>query len=254
MVKKYKPTSLLNLISKSAIVLPSLFFSKSKSKASCKIPSKISCKQKEKDKENELSTITLRSNKKIIRKKDSEFTGKSFTARKNLYWTPKEVLIYATKYLMRYNPNIKKIADPFTAGKYHEYIQSKEFIEIGSDYKCEVIAPNKDFFFNTLKDVDLIISNPPYTSPRGIIKDILDHNFNILKIPFAYLLPLRIQCEEWFDILVKKYELQIFFPNENRVSFKRGKTYKDTPGGINVFWVCWKCNLPDKITYKKNLV
>ena len=65
---------------------------------------------------------------------------------------------------------------------------------------------------------------------------------------------LRIQCEEWFHILVKKYELQIFFPNENRVSFKRGKTYKDTPGGINVFWVCWKCNLPNKITYKKNLV
>ena len=254
MVKKYKPTSLLKLISKSANVLPSLFFSKSKSKASCKIPSKISCKQKEKENTYELNTISLRNNKKIIRKKESELTGKSFTARKNLYWTPKEVLIYATKYLMRYNPNIKKIADPFTAGKYHKNIRSKEFIEIGSNNKCEVIAPNKDFFFNTLKDVDLIISNPPYTKPQGIIKDILDHNFNILKIPFAYLLPLRIQCEEWFHILVKKYELQIFFPNEKTVSFKRGENYNDTPGGINVFWVCWKCNLPNKITYKKNLV
>ena len=195
-----------------------------------------------------------RNNKKIIRKKKSKHTGESFTSKQNLYWTPEEVLMYGTKYIMMFNLNIKKIADPFTAGKYHEYIQSKKFIEIGSDYKCEVIAPNKNFFFNTLKDVDLIISNPPYTSPFGIIKDILDHNFNILKIPFAYLLPLRIQCEEWFHILVKKYELQIFFPNEKTVSFKRGENYNDTPGGINVFWVCWKCNLPNKITYKKNLV
>jgi hypothetical protein len=258
MVKSFKTTlksfGIISIISNSlrnitqdAHVIPSSFFLKSKEKS----------KEKSK-KEYTLSNISLRS-KKINRNKSLKFNGISFTARQNLYWTPQEVLEYAIKYIMRYNPNIKKIADTFTAGEDHEYIRSRDYIQKAVGSSCKVIAPNKDFFKLTnksliLRDVDLILSNPPYTFPRGIIKRILDHNFNIIKIPFAYLLPLRIMSEDWFYDLQQTNKLQIFFPNEKTVSFYRGKNYSKTNGGIQVIWLCWKCNLPfERITFEKNL-
>ena len=149
------------------------------------------------------------------------------------YMTPKS----AWENIKQFIPPDKEIWESFYGdGKSGEYLSELGF---------NVVHKNVDFFENDYGDI--VISNPPYSK----IKEILKRLFTLDK-PFILLMPSSrintIYMREWKD-----KHLQIIIPKK-RVQFEKLVDGKPVDGWksatpFDCFYYCYKIGLPNDITW-----
>ena len=149
------------------------------------------------------------------------------------YMTPK----YAWENIQQYIPRDKVIYDAFYGdGKSGSYLKELGF---------NVIHEPVDFFENDLGDI--IVSNPPFSKTKEIMKRLL-----VLDKPFILILPSSkintLYFREWKD-----KNLQIIIPRK-RIHFEKlinGEKPKECRNACNFdcFYYCYKINLPSDIIW-----
>lgn len=160
------------------------------------------------------------------------FSTKTFLKHDD-YMSPK----YAWENIQHLIPKDKVIWEPF----YGDGKSGRYFKELGFN----VIHEPVDFFENNLGDI--IVSNPPFSKTKEIMKRLL-----ILDKPFILILPsAKINTSyirEWKD---KK--IQIIIPRK-RIHFIKnidGEPVENFKNGCNFdcFYYCYKMNLANDIIY-----
>jgi hypothetical protein len=160
------------------------------------------------------------------------FHSKTFTKHDD-YMTPK----YAWENIQQFIPKDKVIWEAFYGdGKSGEYLTEMGF---------NVIHEPVDFFENDLGDI--IVSNPPFSFSKEIMKRLL-----LLDKPFIIILPVSkintSYLREWKD---KK--IQIIIPRK-RIHFTKmidGKVAENCKNACNFdcLYYCYKMNLPKDIVW-----
>jgi hypothetical protein len=149
------------------------------------------------------------------------------------YMTPK----YAWENIKQYIPKDKVIWEAFYGdGKSGSYLTELGF---------NVIHEAVDFFNNDLGEI--IISNPPFSKTKEILKRLL-----IIDKPFILILPSsKINTSyfrEWRD-----KNIQIIIPHK-RIHFdklingEKPKNYRNACN-FDTFYYCYKMNLPNSIIW-----
>ena len=147
------------------------------------------------------------------------------------YMTPK----YAWENIKEYIPKNKVIWEAFYGdGKSGEYLKELGF---------NVIHKEVDFFKENLGDI--IISNPPFSNIKEIMKRLL-----IIDKPFILILPsskiITSYFREW-----KNKNIQIIIPRK-RIHFNKlvdGKSLNTNFCNFDCFYYCYKINLEKSITW-----
>ena len=152
------------------------------------------------------------------------------------YMTPK----YAWENIKDYIPKDKIIWEAFFGdGKSGEYLKELGF---------NVIHKHIDFFDDlTLPEYDIIVSNPPFSLSKQIMKRLKE-----LDKPFIIIMPSSKINTSYFREY-KDSGLQIIIPRK-RIHFNKkveGKTPKDYKNACNFdcFYYCYKMNLKNDITW-----
>jgi hypothetical protein len=158
------------------------------------------------------------------------FQAKSFI-RHDDYMTPKS----AWENIKQFIPK-RQIWEPF----YGDGVSGQHLRELGFDVIHEPI----DFFENNLGDI--IVSNPPFSKCKEILKRLL-----ILDKPFILIFPVSklntSYMREW------KNKLQVIIPKK-RIHFEK-KVDGITPDkwrnacNFDCFYYCYKINLPNDIVW-----
>lgn len=162
------------------------------------------------------------------------FQTKSFLKHDD-YMTPK----YAWENINQYIPKDKIIWESFVGdGKSGEYLR-----ELG----CNVIHDETiDFFEQEPPNWDLIVSNPPFSKVKDVLKRLL-----ILDKPFIMIMPCsKINTSYMRDW---KNKLQIIIPKK-RIHFEKhinGEKPEKWRNACNFecFYYCYKMNLPKDIVW-----
>lgn len=118
----------------------------------------------------------------------------------------------------------------------------KVFTENGFNVVYSSIETGQDFFSYEPENWDILISNPPFTNKRGIIKRALS-----FKKPFALLLPIT-----WLNDSAPAEEFKD--RNFQILSFDKRMTFKNAPKGkqINFLAAYFCCDfLPKGFIFKK---
>jgi hypothetical protein len=149
------------------------------------------------------------------------------------YMTP----FYAWENIKDYIPKDKVIWECF----YGDGKSGNHLKELGFD----VIHEQVDFFENNLGDV--IVSNPPFTKTKEILKRLL-----VIDKPFILILPSSKINTSYFREWKDK-NLQIIIPRK-RIHFqkyKEGKAVENFKSSCNFdcFYYCYKINLPSDIVW-----
>lgn len=149
------------------------------------------------------------------------------------YMTPK----YAWENIAHFIPKDKTIWEAFYGnGKSGEYLQELGF---------NVIHEQVDFFENNLGDI--IVSNPPFSKTKEIMK-----RLKVLNKPFILILPSsKINTSyfrEWKDD-----DIQIIIPRK-RIHFEKLVNGEPIEGWKNAcnfdcFYYCYKIGLPKNIVW-----
>jgi hypothetical protein len=152
------------------------------------------------------------------------------------YMTPK----YAWENIKQYIPPNKVIWESFygdgTSGKYLK--------ELGFNVIHE---PQLDFFVENKGDI--IISNPPFSKSKEVMKRLKE-----LNKPFIMLLPAqKINTSYMRDVFYNDSKLQIIIPRK-RIHFLKHKDGKPIEGWKNAcafdcFYYCYKMDLPKDIVW-----
>jgi len=153
------------------------------------------------------------------------------------YMTPK----YAWENIKHIIPKNKVIWEAF----YGDGKSGNDLKELGFN----VIHEEIDFFDNkTLPDYDLIVSNPPFSKSKDIMKRLSE-----LDKPFILIMPSsKINTSYFRDNFMNK-GLQIIIPRK-RIHFNKlvdGKKPKNSKNSCNFdcFYYCYKMNLKNDITW-----
>ena len=151
------------------------------------------------------------------------------------YMTPK----YAWENIKDFIPKDKIIYEAFYGdGKSGEYLKELGF---------NVIHKPIDFFEEQPEHYDLIVSNPPFSKIKDILKKLL-----ILDKPFILIMPVSkintSYMREWKD-----KGLQIIIPRK-RIHFIKNVNGEIPIGWKNAcnfdcFYYCYKMNLPNDIVW-----
>jgi hypothetical protein len=147
------------------------------------------------------------------------------------YMTPK----YAWENIKDLIPRDLVIWEPFYGdGKSGEYLQELGF---------NVIHKPIDFFDNNLGDI--IISNPPFSQTKQILKQLL-----ILDKPFILLLP----CSKIYTSYLREWKdknIQIIIPRK-RIQFTKilnNENIKENKCNFDCFYYCYKIGLEQDIVW-----
>lgn len=149
------------------------------------------------------------------------------------YMTPK----YAWENIQQYIPKDKVIWEAFMGdGKSGEYLTELGF---------NVIHNDNDFFESN--EGEVIVSNPPFSKSKDIIKRLKE-----LDKPFIIILPVSKICSQYFRDFLNT-ELQIIIPRK-RIHFDKqinGVTPEGFKNSCNFdcFYYCYKMNLPRDIIW-----
>ena len=151
------------------------------------------------------------------------------------YMTPKS----AWENIKQFIPTDKVIYEPFYGdGKSGEYLRQVGFT---------VIHEPIDFFENDLGDI--IVSNPPFSKTKDILKRLKD-----LDKPFILILPSsKIHTSYFREFFDSDKKLQIIIPRK-RIHFEKhvnGEIPKDWKSDCNFdcFYYCYKMDLKNDITW-----
>jgi hypothetical protein len=151
------------------------------------------------------------------------------------YMTPKS----AWENIKEYIPADKVIYEPFYGdGKSGEYLRQLGFT---------VIHEPINFFENDLGDI--IVSNPPFSKSKDILKRLKD-----LDKPFILILPSsKINTSYFRELFGGDKKLQIIIPRK-RIHFEKhinGEKPKDLKNACNFdcFYYCYKIDLKNDITW-----
>tara|TARA_R110001606_G_scaffold390579_1_gene557674 strand:- start:58 stop:558 length:501 start_codon:yes stop_codon:yes gene_type:complete len=149
------------------------------------------------------------------------------------YMTPK----YAWENIKEYIPQDKVIWEAFYGdGKSGNYL---------SDMGFNVIHEPVDFFENDLGDI--IISNPPFSKSKEVMKRLL-----VLDKPFIIIFPSSKLITNYFREWKDKH-LQIIIPRKRIHFIKKidGETPENYKSKCNFdcFYYCYKMNLPNDIIW-----
>tara|TARA_R110001592_G_scaffold56323_1_gene171747 strand:+ start:244 stop:741 length:498 start_codon:yes stop_codon:yes gene_type:complete len=160
------------------------------------------------------------------------FNTKSFL-RHDDYMTPK----YAWENIKQFIPTDKVIWEAF----YGDGVSGNHLKDLGFD----VIDEPVDFFDNDLGDI--IVSNPPFSKSKEILKRLL-----VLDKPFIIIFPSSKINTQYFREWKDKH-LQIIIPR-NRIHFNKkidGETPENWKNACNFdcFYYCYKMNLPKDIVW-----
>jgi len=153
------------------------------------------------------------------------------------YNTPK----YVWKMLLDYLDLDKNttIYEPFFSnGVSKTYLQQLGF--------NNVIHENEDFFENYVRyEYNIILSNPPYTIKRNILKIL----YKIDK-PFVLIMPTsiinKLYIKSIFGANIDK--IQYIIPHK-RIQFERLDGYNQKRTCFDTLFFCYKMNLPRDINY-----
>jgi len=150
------------------------------------------------------------------------------------YMTPK----YAWEHIKHLIPKNKVIWEAFYGdGKSGEYLRELGF---------EVIHEPIDFFENDLGDI--IVSNPPFSKSKEVIKRLKE-----LDKPFIIILPASKIATSYFREYFMNSGLQLIIPKK-RIHFEKqveGKIVDNLKSACNFdcFYYCYKIGLENSITW-----
>ncbi len=149
------------------------------------------------------------------------------------YMTPK----YAWENIQQFIPQNKIIWEPF----YGNGESGKYLTELGFN----VIHKPIDFFKNNFGDI--IVSNPPFSKSKEIIKQLAK-----IDKPFILIMPVSKICTTYFREYFKN-KLQLIIPRK-RIHFKKlidGKIPENWKNACNFdcFYYCYKIGLENDITW-----
>ena len=158
----------------------------------------------------------------------SGFHTKTFTKHDD-YYTP----FSAWDNIKEYIPQDKIIWEAFYGdGESGTHLEKLGF---------ETIHTNEDFF--DVNYGDIIISNPPFTKKKEVLKRLID-----LDKPFIMILPQAVMnnnyIREWF-----KDTLQIIIPRRRIQFIKDGNDQNPKKCNFDCFYYCYKMNLPKDIIF-----
>lgn len=155
------------------------------------------------------------------------FTNKTFI-KHDSYMTPK----YAWENIIEYIPKDKIIWEAFYGdGKSGTHLSQLGF---------NVIHEPIDFFENDKGDI--IVSNPPFSLCKPIMKRLL-----VLDKPFILILPSSKINTQYFREWKDK-NLQIIIPRKRIQFIKNGNELKNCCN-FDCFYYCYKMNLPNDIIW-----
>lgn len=145
------------------------------------------------------------------------------------YMTPESAWINI-KHLI---PDDKVIWEAFYGdGKSGEYLENLGF---------NVIHQQVDFFNNNLGDI--IVSNPPFSLSKEIMKRLYD-----LDKPFILILPSSKICTSYIREFFKDKKLQIIIPRK-RIQFIKNGNELSNKCNFDCFYYCYKINLKKDIMW-----
>ena len=154
--------------------------------------------------------------------------------RSDEFQTPKEAIYPLLPYLKK-NWIIWECA--WGGGSLAKHLEEKGF---------KVVAKGDDFindiYIGGIKDVDCIITNPPYSKKEGFLQRCYE-----LEKPFALLMPLTALEGKKRGELYKKYGIQLIIPNK-RINFIT-PSGKGSGAWFQVAWFCYKLNLPKDLMF-----
>ena len=151
------------------------------------------------------------------------------------YMTPK----YAWENILHIIPKDKIIWEAFYGdGKSGTYLQELGF---------NVIHEPIDFFTEQPKKWDIIVSNPPFSQCKEIIKKIKEYNK-----PFIIILPCSKICTSYIRNAFINDTLQIIIPRR-RIHFTKiingEEDKKKSSCNFDCFYYCWNMNLSKDIIW-----
>lgn len=132
-----------------------------------------------------------------------------------------------------------KIYEPF----YSNGVAKNYLAKLGYN---NVIHENMNFFDNYDKyDYEIIISNPPYSIKKNILKILY-----IIDKPFVLIVPTSIISKLYLKNIFGNdiYKLQYIIPNR-RIQFERLDGYNQKRTAFDTIFLCYKMNLQRDIVY-----
>ena len=165
------------------------------------------------------------------------------------YYTPSCELVKIGPYI----PEGKVIWEAFTKDD-NTVIESPKCLR---DMGHQVIATGENFWTNN--HGDMVISNPPYSTPKGeknIKVRIIERLIGLDK-PFMLCLPTLFVQTKIFRKLAEEHHFQLIVPT-NKIQFYKivdgRKLRKRTKNGLKgcsfyTLWVCWKLNLKSDLVF-----
>jgi hypothetical protein len=158
------------------------------------------------------------------------------------YITPK----YAWEWIQDFIPKDKIIWEPFNDGSEKSLLSSKYLQELG----FKVISPSyneetKENDFFTSNEGDIIVSNPPFSIRKLILKRLME-----LDKPFILILPTSTINNQYFKPLKK--HIQIIIPKRriNFTNFNENKSGKKKSNCcFDCLYICYKMNLPKDLIW-----
>ena len=142
-----------------------------------------------------------------------------------------------------YIPNDKIIAEPFG---YNPNLEGFQYLKsICKEVRC----CEGDFFKNDFKDIECIISNPPY-NPRGM-KEKIFRRLKQLDIPFIMLVPSTCLHTKYLYDIFNNEDIQILMPNDeiNFYQIKDSKILKRNNCSFYTCFICYKMNLDKDLIF-----
>ncbi len=101
-----------------------------------------------------------------------------------------------------------------------------------------VIHENVDFFSNTF-DYDIIITNPPFSIKKQVLKKLFQDSK-----PFIMIMPVAVLCSKMYRPFID--QTTIIIPSSRIQFVKNGDTTQGKCPFDSVYY-CWKMNLNSKI-------
>lgn len=112
---------------------------------------------------------------------------------------------------------------------------------IGTDLKSDLHTNFLDYFPNF--NFDCIITNPPFSLKYKFIYKALEYD-----VPFAFLIPFDM-CQKMARLFMD-YGVQGLVPTA-RIDYltPNGKQGKESSSQFHSFWLCYKFDLPNQLTF-----
>jgi len=154
-------------------------------------------------------------------------------SKHNDFMTPK----YLFEDIKDYIPKDKVISMPF----YGDGMAGTYMTELGFN----VIHQDENFY--DFDRGDIVVDNPPYSTKKQVIKELVKRNK-----PFMLIIPVSTICYQYAKILGD--DLQIIIPSKrpkfiyyDKTTNKLDENWAKKSPAFDSCWFCWKMNLASKI-------